>query len=177
MSVQPGKYYIAKYCGDNLLYLNNNGNLTKNKTVWTFSKVDNYNHFQIVINPSKQLTFTNKIDNNTYEVGLSPLGTIFLVTQNSDNTFTLNGNPILDFRNIYLSKITKNTTNTCSVVGTSEYTGVDMNFFIVPTSGPESSSSGSSNLPIILGVTIPVGVILLGIITYIIVRKVRKCKK
>ena len=73
----------------------------------------------------------------------------------------------------------------CRLIGSTFPTGENMNFLLFPKESPNttsslqpgSSSSSRNNLPLILGITIPLSVVLLVLIGYLVIRKMRKTRK
>ena len=123
----------------------------------------------------------SKISDTIYNLELSPSQYLWNI-QNAGGYVNISSRQI---PNVYLSVVSEGSiingkvVSKCKLIASAIPTGTNMNLQLIPVGAPTQapSTSSSNNLPIILGVTIPIAVLLLAVGGYFLVRKVRKVKK
>lgn len=180
------RYYVSTVCGSSKKYLVFT-NLVETETPSQVEFVDNGNYTQIQFNANSILALGDRSPDNNPSNGMflttSTLPNIFWsVVKIGDGNVRLEG---MDNNNTrwYVSFLQMG--NMCRLIATKtppkdkSLMTLTLEPVQLPTMSPSHSatSSSSSNLPIILGVSIPLGIILLAGISFLLYKKVKKGRK
>ena len=180
------RYYVSTVCGSSKKYLVFT-NLVETETPSQVEFVDNGNYTQIQFNANSILALGDRSPDNNPSNGMflttSTLPNIFWsVVKIGDGNVRLEG---MDNNNTrwYVSFLQMG--NMCRLIATKtppkdkSLMTLTLEPVQLPTMSPSHSatSSSSSNLPIILGVSIPLGIILLAGISFLLYKIIIFCRK